>query len=34
MLGQAWKKEYLERCGMLCVMQVLVGAKPQKDPTL
>jgi len=32
MLGQAWKKEYLERCGMLCVMQVLVGAKPQKDP--
>jgi hypothetical protein len=32
MLGQTWKKEYMQRYGMLCVMQVVVGAKPQKDP--
>jgi type III secretory pathway component EscU len=32
MLGQTWEKKNMEGCGMLCVMQVVVGAKFQKDP--
>jgi len=32
MLGQTWKNEYMEGCGMLCAMQVVIGVKPQKGP--